>query len=377
MVTGSHIPSNRNGIKFSRPDGEVLKPDEAAITAMEIDLDESKIGAVSSLPPIDPQAKKDYIDRYLNFFPKDLLENIHIGLYGHSAVGRDIIYSVLTGLGAKVTKIDYSDTFVPVDTENVSDELISQALSWYRRYDLDFIVTTDGDSDRPLLSDEHGNFIRSDIIGIPAAKYLQADAVAITVSGNTAIDKSGYFKKIDRTKIGSPHVIAQMNQLVKDGYQKVVGYEANGGFITASNIEKNGQILKALPTRDALIAILCCLALSKQENEPLSQIISNLPSRYTDSDSFVGFPTDKSLAIIDKLSTSIADIDNLFAPHSLKVLDINTQDGLRITFTNGEIIHLRPSRNSPEFRDYTEADTPQRAKQLSDIALAIIKSWST
>jgi phosphomannomutase len=31
MVTGSHIPDDRNGIKFNRADGEVLKPDEAAI----------------------------------------------------------------------------------------------------------------------------------------------------------------------------------------------------------------------------------------------------------------------------------------------------------------------------------------------------------
>ena len=31
MVTGSHIPDDRNGIKFNRPDGEVLKSDEAGI----------------------------------------------------------------------------------------------------------------------------------------------------------------------------------------------------------------------------------------------------------------------------------------------------------------------------------------------------------
>ena len=30
MVTGSHIPDDRNGIKFYKPDGEVLKDDEKA-----------------------------------------------------------------------------------------------------------------------------------------------------------------------------------------------------------------------------------------------------------------------------------------------------------------------------------------------------------
>src|SRR6478735_5812216 len=41
MVTGSHIPADRNGIKFYRPDGEIDKPDEAAITAAAAALDRS------------------------------------------------------------------------------------------------------------------------------------------------------------------------------------------------------------------------------------------------------------------------------------------------------------------------------------------------
>ncbi len=31
MVTGSHIPFDRNGLKFYRPDGEISKLDEEAI----------------------------------------------------------------------------------------------------------------------------------------------------------------------------------------------------------------------------------------------------------------------------------------------------------------------------------------------------------
>ena len=34
MITGSHIPADRNGIKFYRPDGEIGKTDETAITAI-------------------------------------------------------------------------------------------------------------------------------------------------------------------------------------------------------------------------------------------------------------------------------------------------------------------------------------------------------
>ena len=38
MVTGSHIPDDRNGIKFYRPAGEILKADEAAIRARSVSL---------------------------------------------------------------------------------------------------------------------------------------------------------------------------------------------------------------------------------------------------------------------------------------------------------------------------------------------------
>jgi len=40
-------------------------------------------------------------------------------------------------------------------------------------------------------------------------------------------------------------------------------------------------------------------------------------------------------------------------------------DGLRITFQNGEIIHLRPSGNAPEFRCYNEADSLLRVENLN------------
>lgn len=33
MITGSHIPFNRNGLKFYRPDGEIIKADEQTILA--------------------------------------------------------------------------------------------------------------------------------------------------------------------------------------------------------------------------------------------------------------------------------------------------------------------------------------------------------
>ncbi|MCP4313993.1 MAG: phosphomannomutase, partial [Bacteroidetes bacterium] len=38
MVTGSHIPDDRNGIKFNTPLGEILKRDEVSIRQQQVDI---------------------------------------------------------------------------------------------------------------------------------------------------------------------------------------------------------------------------------------------------------------------------------------------------------------------------------------------------
>ena len=49
-------------------------------------------------------------------------------------------------------------------------------------------------------------------------------------------------------------------------------------------------------------------------------------------------------------------------------------DGLRITFENGNIIHLRPSGNSPELRCYGEANNFSTANKIVLSTLSKVKS---
>ena len=47
MVTGSHIPDDRNGIKFNKASGEINKSDEAGIKSQTIAIDEGRFDAES------------------------------------------------------------------------------------------------------------------------------------------------------------------------------------------------------------------------------------------------------------------------------------------------------------------------------------------
>ncbi|HEC73838.1 MAG TPA: phosphomannomutase, partial [Methylophaga aminisulfidivorans] len=237
----------------------------------------------------------------------------------------------------------------------------------------------DGDSDRPLLSDEKGHWLRGDIVGLLTARYLQADIVVTPVSSNSSVD-AGFFEQVERTRIGSPYVIAAM-QSANQAYptKKVVGYEANGGFLQQTTMALNDKSLSALPTRDAMMVIISVIMLAKQQGMTISQLNNSMPAIYTSSDRIKNFATEKSQQLLASLlPNNILDktiVAALF-PFMDDVLNTDITDGLRLMFAQDEIIHLRPSGNAPELRCYTEAKTESRAQDLNRLALTAVKNWS-
>jgi len=279
-------------------------------------------------------------------------------------------------LGAEVVRLGFSEQFVPVDTEAVRAEDVDLAKEWVRQYQLDAIVSTDGDADRPLISGEQGNWLRGDIVGIHCAHYLGIDHVVTPVSCNTCLEKSNWFCAIKRTRIGSPYVIMGMNEYVNDHYLAVAGYEANGGFLQATPLRKNDHVLSPLPTRDAFIVILSILHSAKEQTIPVSQLSASLPKRFTYSDRIKDFAIEKSRQLIEKYTSGSLEENKTAIQNDLPqfgdITGINTLDGLRITFANEDIIHFRPSGNAPEFRCYSESDSMDKARLINNQALSAI-----
>lgn len=372
MITGSHIPFDRNGIKFYGATGEITKADETSISGAVVRVPAGEL--VVDLPPVNRGAYQGYIDRYIEFFPSQCLAGMKLGFYEHSSVARDLLGDLLRALGAEVISLGRVDEFVPIDTEAVSEADVAQARHWAGQYGFDAILSTDGDADRPLLGDEHGDWFRGDVAGILCAQYLGAQAVATTVSCNTAVESCGAFAKVVTTRIGSPYVIEGIEHLIRSGAKQVVGFEPNGGFLVGSPIERNGRTLEALMTRDAVLPILCLLSMAREDGLQVSELLRHLPARFTASDRLQEFPTEASRALLLDLSTSPAAIESLLGGLCGKPKQLNQTDGLRITLEGDEIVHFRPSGNAPELRCYAEAATPQRAGELVQACLARLKS---
>jgi len=373
MITGSHIPGDRNGLKFYRPDGEIDKQDEAAILRLLPAADQEPAATGAENPPLpaeSDQARRAYRKRALDFLPPQALRGLAIGIYQHSSVARDLLAEIMAALGAEVTLLQRAEKFIAVDTEALREEDRRLARAAAAEQRLDALVSTDGDGDRPLIADEKGEFLPGDIIGILTAHFLQADSVATPITTTTALEKSGFFRHIYRCRVGSPYVLAAMAAAKSAGGQRIVGFEANGGVLLGSPVSlPGGQVLAALPTRDAVLPILSLLALARQQSRPLSGLRALLPARFTAADRLQDYPPAAAAALLARLET-IAAGETL--PHIAgAVAGCDTMDGVRLSFDNGAIVHFRSSGNAPELRCYAEAASPAAAAALLQAGLAL------
>lgn len=373
MVTGSHIPEDRNGLKFYRAEGEIDKNDEAAIVAWHEELNVSSVPETArniqaAKPEIDLIAA--YQQRYLDFFGLGALNGLTVGVYQHSSVARDVIVEMLDMLGARAVPLGRATSFIPVDTEALREEDEHLARQWAGEQPLDAIVSTDGDADRPLISDAAGRFLRGDLVGAITAQYLGADAIVTPVTSNSALEASGVFRNVVRTRVGSPYVIEGMGEAARAGAAAIVGFEANGGVLLGSAVERNGRKLAALPTRDAMLPILCSLASVIQQKKPLAEVGAAFAFKSAMSNRLKNVPNDRTGIFLRRLQQDKAFTEEVFAPLD-GASNFDVRDGLRITAGNKEIIHFRASGNAPELRVYVEAASQARAESLLDWGLAL------
>lgn len=370
MITGSHIPADRNGMKFYFKDREILKQDEQAIVSaaarysppetMKVKKASSNFEAFGAT--FDAQEK--FLERCKGVFEgiSRPLAGKRVLFYAHSTVARELFPQLLKQLGADVESFDASETFIPVDTES------TQSLKWLGektvRSKADVLISCDGDADRPLMIDEKGEIIPGDLICTIAARSLEATDIVYPVSCNTSIEKGGFFQNCVKTKIGSPFVVEAMLELMKQPGKRVVGFEANGGFLLGSRIHD----LDPLLTRDSFLPVLLVLKESIRKNIPISELVKQVRISFTESRLIKDFPQERTRKIYQQLDederSAFKSFESFFGALAAK----DSTDGYRFLFKSGEVVHFRPSGNAPEFRIYIEHPDPAQAKSLAERA---------
>jgi len=277
-------------------------------------------------------------------------------------------------------------------------------------------VTTDGDSDRPLLMGVKAGELRvfpGDLLGATVAEFLKADAAAVPISANPTLEDWLAARGISlrRTRIGSPYVIEAMASLKASG-KRVVAWEANGGFLLGSSLALGEKVLKALPTRDAVLPILGALSFAKQRQRDLASLMERFPKSFGWSDLIEDFPREDGQRLVAYFAPQDLSVEEVsFARGEIVLLGeggrelfrlpeadpqaelwlerkkrleevfsarlgfsplvgINVLDGVRCRFADGEVAHFRPSGNAPQLRIYAYAATLARAREIAKLAVA-------
>lgn len=365
MVTGSHIPADRNGLKFYTSGGEITKADEQAILAA-YGTGQVIEGSAATEKSSDDTVAETYINRYARAFGGTALQGKRIGLYSHSAVGRDVLHQILVHLGAQVIECGRSEEFVPVDTEAVDPETRAKIKDWVQDGKLDALVSTDGDSDRPMLADENGHIVPGDVMGQITAKSLGAKKVVTPISSNSGVTQKG-FDAVIRTKIGSPFVIAGM----KEAGGSVVGYEANGGFLLGYDADGPVGLLPSLLTRDAVLPLVCVL--SEAKSTSLSALVAAEPAVFTAADRLQEVEQARTRPFMEKLADDATARGAFLQYLGGREAQCDMTDGIRMSLHNGRIVHIRPSGNAPELRLYIEAESESAASELLQDGLLRLK----
>jgi len=269
VISASHNPYQDNGIKFFSADGFKL-PDEVEAEIEDLIANDK----LHHLRPTATSIGKAYrIDdaagRYIVYakstFPRHLtLEGVTIVIdCAHGAAYR-VAPAVLQELGAKVIVIGNQP-----DGKNINrgfgamhPETMCKAV---RKTGADLGIALDGDADRLIVSDEHGNVVDGDsvmaICGLDLIRRraLPKKTVVATVMSNMGLDqclaKAG--GRVLRTRVGDRYVLEELR---RGGYS--FGGEQSGHLIFLENAN----------TGDGTIAALALLAVMMESGRPVSEL---------------------------------------------------------------------------------------------------------
>ena len=280
MISASHNPFQDNGIKLFGPDGYKLSDEvEAAIEARM----GGNGGEARELPKGNLLGRAKRIDdapgRYIEFvknsFPKGAtLDGLKIVIDCANGAAYKVAPTVLAELGAKVIPVA-----VEPDGTNINRDCGATATAMMREqvivHGAHLGLALDGDADRLIIADEHGEVIDGDqLMALIARSWsrdgrLKGGGVVATVMSNLGLERfvQSLGHKLVRTPVGDRYVVERMRA---DGFN--LGGEQSGHIILGDYSS----------TGDGLIAALQMLAVLVEAGKPMSEVgrvFAPLPQR--------------------------------------------------------------------------------------------------
>lgn len=302
VISASHNPYQDNGIKFFSRDGFKL-PDDVELRIEEL----ISSGEIDALRPIADEVGKafrvdDAVGRYIvflkNTFPRDLdLQGLKIVLDCAHGAAYKVAPSVFEELGAEVISIgvDPDGKNINAGCGSLYPEVMAAAV---REHGADLGIALDGDADRVIFVDEHGEEVDGDHVmaicctQMLAAGTLKKQTLVTTVMSNMGLEIAlrNAGGSLVRTAVGDRYVVEEMR---RGGYN--FGGEQSGHMIFLDHNTTGDGILSALQVLEIVQRSGKRLSELAQVMESMPQVLVNV--RVKERTDLAGIPEVSSVIV--------------------------------------------------------------------------------
>ena len=351
MITASHNPSPDNGIKLWNSDGMAYRQEQERAIEKIIYNEEfnnaswQDIGIIEDISPVI----NDYIDDLLSVM--DIKTDVKVVVDCANGAASYLSPIILRKAGCQVVTLNAQpDGFFPGRNPEPSANNLQELMQAVKATGADLGIAHDGDADRMVAVDEKGRIADFDKLLALVATEIGGNVVT-TVDASACIDQcmEEVGGKVYRTKVGDVHVAEKIQEL-----NASFGGEPSGTWIHPQFCMCPDGILSAMRVIELI-----------GNKGPLSRLLNNIPS----------YPTIREkIACQEEQKEPIMEKAEKELPILFKdVVEINLQDGVRISLKDGSWILVRPSGTESYIRITLEAKTVKKAHFMRDIAAKFIE----
>ena len=347
MLTASHNPSQYNGIKLWNKNGmaytssQERKIEEIYSNKDYISVSWENVGKLS----VNEEIKGQYIDDLVDMV--DIKEGLKVVIDCASGAGSEISPLVFRKAGCEVTTLNSQpDGFFPGRNPEPNAENLKTLMKTVVAIGADLGIAHDGDADRMITVDEKGNISPFDSLLALISKEFEGDIVT-TVDAGLCMDES-VKGNVLRTPVGDVNVAEVI--IEKDA---AFGGEPSGTWLHPDFCMCPDGILSGLRMAEIV-----------SRDGKLSDLLAQIPS----------YPNIREKIICSKEAKVkvMENMEDLLKGAFDDIVDVNSLDGVRLTFSDDSWVLVRPSGTEDYIRITLESRDSQRAEEIKDICVKII-----
>ena len=351
MVTASHNPGDYNGIKLCR---EMARPVGEESGLFEV-RDSAQANQFDAAPIEGPLETKDlaenWIQHTLSFIQVDELKPLHIAVDAGNGMAGKIFPELEPYVPFQVEELffELDGTFPnhianPLELKNLID--VQAAI---REHGCDAGVAFDGDGDRAVLLDEHGEPLTGSVLTAILATYFLEKHPGATILHNAICGRivpetiTALSGTPIRTRVGHSFIKGSMHE-----HKAVFAGEHSGHYYFQDNFNADS----------GLIAAIIGLFILSQSGKSLSELAAPYRKAYVQIQETNFEVIDKD-AVLDALQKQFTDGKS------------DLLDGLTVNYPNAWF-NVRPSNTEPLLRLNAEAHTQDELDGLVSRVRSVI-----